>query len=128
MSELPWDRARRLRRGPKSASQRQEERNGQMPEGEKQNNSGRLWRWKRDNKLWNFLVESRTTTKGSYSISKKEFLSIRREAISTPPGLKPGMQIDLDELQLWCMELRDWEAVYTRLISLEALYEEQEIS
>jgi hypothetical protein len=97
-----------------------------MPEGSKQNNSGRLWRWKRDNKLWNFLVESRTTKNSSYAISEKEFIQIRREAISTPPGLKPGMQIDFEGsgLQLFALELRDWQAVYTRLIALEAIHDE----
>src|SRR4051794_15643527 len=102
--ETPWQRARA-----KTKSQRQEERNGEMPNATKQVNSGRFWRWKRDGIIHNFLVEARTTERGSYSISKKEFLSMRKEAITTPPGLKPAMQIDLDELQLWVMELRDWE-------------------
>jgi hypothetical protein len=119
--DLPWNRARDRR------SQRQEQRNAAMPEGSQQPNSGRFWRFKRDNKVWNFLVESRTTEKGSYSVSKKEFESIRREAISTPPGLKPGMQIDLGNLSLFVMELRDFEALYTRVVDLEARLEEEDI-
>jgi hypothetical protein len=119
--ETPWARARANR-----ASEAQERRLGEMPEGRRQVNSGRFWRWKRDGIVWNFLVETRTTKAGSYRIDKNEFLKIRREAITTPPGLKPAMQIDLDDLQLWAMELRDWEAVYTRLIELEARLNEQE--
>jgi len=111
--ETPWSRARRLR------SAEQEQRLGQMPEGRQQVNSGRFWRWKRDGVVWNFLVEARTTEHGSYSVNEKEFQSIRREAITTPPGLKPAMQIDIGETSLWLMELRDWEQVYTRLAELE---------
>jgi hypothetical protein len=94
-----------------------------MPEGRRQVNSGRFWRWKRDGIVWNFLVEARTASAGSYRIEEAEFQKIRREAITTPPGLKPAMQIDVAETQLWLMELRDWEAVYTRLIELEARLE-----
>jgi hypothetical protein len=119
--ETPWQRAK-----VKTASQRQEERNGRMPFSSKQPNSGRFWRWKRDGIVWNFLVEARTTTAGSYRVDKEEFQKVRREAITTPPGLKPGMQIDLGELQLWVMELPDWEAVYTRLVELESRLGEQE--
>lgn len=119
--ETPWSRAKSNR-----ANQEQERRLGQMPEGKQQPNSGRLWRWKRDGIVWNFLVEARTTKAGSYSINRKEFGVIRREAITTPPGLKPAMQIDLTDLSLWVMELADWEAVYTRLIELEVRLSEQD--
>lgn len=90
-----------------------------MPEGRKQVNSGRFWRWRRDGIVWNFLVEARTTEDGSYRISEKEFHHIRREAVTTPPGLKPAMQIDIGKTSLWVMELRDWEDVYMRLLLLE---------
>lgn len=119
--DTPWARAKANR-----ASEQQERRLSKMPEGQRQVNSGRLWRWKRDGIVWNFLVEARTTEAGSYRVDKKEFQKIRREAITTPPGLKPAMQVDLDELSLWVMELSDWEAVYTRLIELESRLSEQE--
>src|SRR5262245_52771812 len=111
--QTPWTRARKLKH------QRQEERIGKMPEGKVQPNSGRLWRWKRDGIIWNFLIEARTTEKESYRIERKEFLDIRKQAIQTPPGLKPAMQIDIQNLRLIVLELDDWEAVYTRLVELE---------
>lgn len=119
--ETPWNRARGI-----TKSQRQEKKLGKMPEAHEQVNSGRFWRWKRDGIVWNFLVEARTTDKESYAIKGKEFRSIRREAITTPPGLKPAMQIDIGDVSLWVMELSDWEAVYTRLIDVEARLGEQE--
>lgn len=111
--DTPWSRARKLR------STRQEERIGQMPEGSRQVNSGRFWRWKRDGVIWNFLVEARTTQDATYRVALKEFQSIRREARTTPPGLKPAMQVDIRDLSLWVMELKDWEDIYTRLLELE---------
>lgn len=116
--ETPWSRARKLR------STQQEERISKAPDGRKQVNSGRFWRWKRDGIIWNFLIEARTTEKDTYSISEKEFQSIRREAITTPPGLKPAMQIDVGKTSLWVMELRDWEDVQVRLAWLESQHGE----
>ena len=73
-------------------------------------------------------MEARTTKNKTYAINAEEFLKIRREAITTPPGLKPGMQVDFEgiNLSLWAMELSDWEAVYTRLINLESRLNERE--
>lgn len=113
----PWERARKRR------SQKQEERNGNLVGGSKQLNSGRIWRFKRDNKLWNFLVESRTNEKAgadTYRISRKEFLQIEQEAFQTPPGLLPAMQIDIQELQLFVMRLTAFQQLFERIISLEA--------
>ena len=86
--------------------------------------SGRFWQWKRDGILWNFLIEARTTESESYRVSAKEFQDIRREAVTTPPGLKPAMQIDIGETRLWLMELRDWDEIYTRLAYLESQHGE----
>lgn len=118
MAEIipPWSRARERR------SQKQEKRNGNLSEGSKQVNSGRFWRFKRDNKLWNFLVESRTNEKpgaDTYRISRKEFLQIEQEAFQTPPGLLPGMQIDIQELQLMVIRLTAFQQMYERIIELE---------
>jgi hypothetical protein len=115
--ETPWARAK------KTKSQRQEERNGKMEGGSKQINSGRFWRSKRDNRLHNFLVESRTTDAGSYRIEKKEFLDIKREGLQTPPGLLPSMQIDLGELYLMVIELSAFQDMNVRILELEAKLE-----
>jgi hypothetical protein len=117
MTETPWQRAR------KTKSQRQEERIGRLPGGSQQVNSGRHWRWKRDNKLHEFLIEARTTDNKTYSISKDEFQKIRTEALKTPPGLLPGMQIDIQGLSLLVMELTAFQDLQARLIDLEARLE-----
>lgn len=112
----PWSRARKRR------SQKQEERNGELPHGSKQPNSGRIWRFKRDNKLWNFLVESRTNEKpgaDTYRISRKEFLSIEQEAFATPPGLLPGMQVDIQELSLMVIRLTAFQQMIEHIVMLE---------
>lgn len=111
--ETPWVRAK------KTKSQKQEERLGKMEGGQKQNNSGRFWRWKRDARLHNFLIEARTTDAGSYKIDKKEFQAIRREAMQTPPGLLPGMQIDMGDLYLIVIELSAFHDLSMRLLALE---------
>lgn len=115
--DLPWSRARKRR------SQSQEIRNGKLHGGSKQPNSGRIWRFKRDNKLWHFLIESRTNEKpgaDTYRISRKEFLQIEKEAFQTPPGLLPGMQVDIQELQLIVIRLTAFQQMQEHIISLEA--------
>jgi hypothetical protein len=120
--ETPWTRAR------KSKHELQEARLGQMEGGERQVNSGRLWRWKRDGKLHNFLIEARTTDKASYSISKEEFLKIRKEAFQTPPGLLAGMLIEIQDLRLVAVEEGAFQDSMLRLFELEALVEKYERS
>lgn len=117
--ETPWSRVR------KGRSQAQEERIGRLPGGSKQVNSGRMWRWKRDGILHEFLIEARTTNKGSYRIEREEFLDIRKQALQTPPGLLPGMQIEIQDLDLMVMELEAFQDLYLRLIELEARVELQ---
>lgn len=114
----PWDRAR------KRKSELQEQRNAKLEGGSKQVNSGRFWRFKRDNILHEFLIESRTTDKGSYSVSKEEFQRVKQDALQTPPGLLPGMQVDIQDLSLIVMELKDFQEREIRLIQLEAEREE----
>jgi len=118
--ETPWTRARKMRH------ELQEQRLGRTEGGERSVNSGRFWRWKRDGRLHEFLIECRTTENGSYRIDKKEFLDMRKEALSTPPGLLPAMQIDIQELQLFCIELQAFNDIYTRMISLDALVEQMQ--
>jgi hypothetical protein len=114
--QTPWDRARKLR------STSQEQRLGNMEGGSQQPNSGRLWRWKRDGILHEFLIECRDTQSGSYRIEKKEFHDIRKQALGTPPGLLPGMQIDIQDLSLITVETKDFQAMCLRLIELEERY------
>lgn len=115
--ESPWDRAK------KTKSQRQEERIGKREDGKLQINSGRsTWTSKRDGvlgRIYKFLVEARTTDKGSYRIDKQEFLDLRKQAFQTPPGLLPGMQIDIQDLSLWLMSYSDWNEFQTRMVDLE---------
>src|SRR4051812_19158106 len=115
--ETPWVRARKRR------SQSQEERNGKIPGGSKQINSGRIWRFKRDNKLYDFLVESRTNEKPSvksYRIEKDEFLQIENEAFATPPGLLPAMQVDIQDLQLMVIRFTHFQQLLKTIIDQEA--------
>lgn len=91
-----------------------------MEGGEKSVNSGRFWRWKRDGKLWEFLIEARTTEHNSYSIQRDEFLAIEREAQQTPPGLLPGMQIDIRNLSLMVIRLNDFQQMELEMESLRA--------
>jgi len=118
--ETPWARAK------KTKSQKQEKRLAEMEGGSPQVNSGRFWRWKRDNKLFNFLIEARTTDHESYRIEKREFLQMRKDALQTPPGMLPGMQIDLQELHLMVIELNAFQDLNMRVIELETLLEKTE--
>lgn len=90
-----------------------------MEGGSKQVNSGRFWRWRRDNILHNFLIESRTTDAGSYRIEQKEWREMRRDALKTPPGLLPGMQIDMGDIHLLVTELTAFQDREMRIIELE---------
>ena len=115
--ETPWTRARKRR------SQKQEERIGSISGGSKQPNSGRIWRFKRDAKLFNFLVECRTNERqgaDSYRVSRTEFLKIEQEAFQTPPGLLPAVQIDIQELQLILIRLTAFQQLQQRILELEA--------
>lgn len=116
--QTPWNRAKG-----KTRSQLQEERIAKMPGGEAQVNSGRFWRWKRDAKLHNFLIEARTTEKGSYSIKEEELLTMKKQAAATPPGLLPGMQIDFPRISIIAIELAAFQDLNMRLIELETLLE-----
>lgn len=111
--ETPWTRARKLR------SQLQEERLNTLPGGQKSVNSGRFWRWPRDGRIYDFLIEARTNekpgTKG-YRIDKQEFLDLKRQAIREPGGMLPAMQITMDELDLIVIELNTFHDMLARLM------------
>lgn len=113
--QTPWQRGRKLR------STLQEERLNILPGGRKGINSGRLWRFKRDGRIYDFLIEARTNEKPGakgYRIDKNEFLELRRQALQEPGGMKPAMQITLDDLDLIVIELNDFTEMYHRLIQL----------
>ena len=116
--DTPWSRAVRTRH------ERQERKIGNLPGGQKQIGSGRIWRWKRDGILFAFLIEARTTTKKSYSISAEEFKEIQKEALQTPPGLLPAMQIDISDVSLMAIRLVDFNELHNRILDLEAQLED----
>jgi hypothetical protein len=113
MMETPWTKARKRRHV------RQEERLDELHGGQKGINSGRHWRWPRDGKIGNFLIECRDTQHRSYSVSYDEFQNIARQANKTPPGLLPAMQVDILDLSLMVVRLVDWEDREMRLAALE---------
>lgn len=113
--ETPWQRARRTRH------EDQEIRNGSQPGTSRQVNSGRFWRWKRDNIMHEFLVETRRTDAGSYRVDAKEFREIEKDALHTPPGLLPGIQVDIRDLRLFIMRDSDFQQMNLRLRELEAI-------
>jgi len=108
----------------KPRHQRQEERIAKSG-GMKHPASGRIWRFKRDGRLYDFLVEARTTDKGSYSISSEEWETIRKEALMTPPGCLPCMQIDIQDASLMVVDRVIFEEAFNMLFSLLELQEAQ---
>lgn len=111
--QTPWQRARHR------SSQKQEQRNGEFQGSSRQPNSGRGRFGKRDNRMFDeFLVETRHTDAGSYTIQKKEFQDVEKQAIRNPPGCLPAMQPDIDGLQLWVMRLNDFDEMFRELMTL----------
>jgi hypothetical protein len=114
--ETPWSRARKLR------STQQEARLGILPGGRTGVNSGRIWRWPRDGRILDFLIEARTNHKPgvkSYRIEKQEWLDLKKQALHEPGGMKPAMQISMDEVDLIVIELRDFTDLITQIMKLE---------
>ena len=115
--ETPWTRARKLR------YQIQEERLNSLPGGQKGINSGRLRPFKRDGRIYDFLIETRINQKPgakTATISKQEFQELRRQALGQPGGMKPGMQITIDDLDLMVVDLADFTDMYNYLVELSA--------
>jgi hypothetical protein len=116
----PWSRARKLR------TAQQEKKLGQMEGGSQQINSGRFWHSRRDAKLFDFLIEARTTEAESYRIQKEEWIQIRKDALREPLGLKPAIQITIGDLDLVVIELDHFQDMNIRLVALEAQLEESD--
>jgi hypothetical protein len=115
----PWKQATSNKR-----SQRQEKRLSDLPGDKKQVNSGRHWHSKRDVRLNGFLVEARTTENKSYSLQRDEFDKITNDALSTPPGQLPALQIDFERVQgetlsLMVVRLKDHLEREARIAVLE---------
>lgn len=122
--ETPWTRAKATR------SELQEKRLGSKQGGSRQVNSGRFWRFKRDAKNYNFLVEARTTENASYRIEKSEWLDIRKQGFQTPPGLLPAMNLEIQDLRLMVIEEDQFDAIIVELMELQSKVEmiEREMS
>lgn len=103
--KTPWEQASAARR-----AKRHEERIGKLPGGKKQINSGRVWFSRRDNTLHGFLIEARHTSADSYRIERKEFEQITQQAVTTPPGLLPGLMPDINGLRL--IVIREDDFIY----------------
>lgn len=83
--------------------------------------SGRLWRWKRDGRFYDWLIEARTTEAGSYTIKRDEWQDIKRQALQTPPGCMPAMNIEIQDVSLIVVERDTFEELFNELVSLAAL-------
>jgi hypothetical protein len=53
------------------------------------------------------LVETRGTDTGSYRLSVAEWEALVRDAMSTPPGQLPAIQLDIGNHQLFIKRLQD---------------------
>lgn len=112
--ETPWHRARHRK------SQQQERRLGKLPNSRTQPNSGRGKFLKRDARIFgNFFVEARHTEADSYTIKKKEFHDLTKQAHRQPPGCLPMMEIEMGNLRLWVIRGVDGEQLLERLQLLE---------
>lgn len=119
--ETPWERARTSR------SKQQEDRTAKRSGATSQINSGRTWRSLRDSKLRSFigtfLIDNKThenPEQRSYRIVYGDWLALRRDAHRTPPGCLPALQVDLQDVHLFIIELEAWDEVEKYIFSLEA--------
>lgn len=113
---MPWTQARKRR------SLIQEQGLDKMPDGIKTPGSGRIPGFKRDGRLYDFLVEARTNEKptvGSYRIERKEFLQLEQEAFQTPPGYLPMIQVTIQDLELAVVKLSVIHDMKRRIMELE---------
>jgi hypothetical protein len=118
--DSPWERSL------KSRSKLQEERMSRMKGARPQVNSGRIWSSLRDNKLTSFigmfLIDNKThddPEKRSYRLDYDEWKSLRKDANRTPPGCLPALQVDLQDISLFVIELSTWDEICRYVMSLE---------
>lgn len=108
----------------------QEQRLNDLPGGQKGVNSGRFRRFPRDGRIYDFLIEARINQKKgakTATISKPEFQELRRQALAQPGGMKPGMQITIDDLDLMVIDLRDFTDMYNLLVELTAATDDEKL-
>ena len=94
-----------------------------LPGGRKGVNSGRFRPFPRDGRIFDFLIEARINQKPgakSATISKHEFQELRRQALGQPGGMKPAMQVTIDDLDLIVIDMADFVDMYNTLVELSA--------
>jgi hypothetical protein len=113
----PWERAKQQR------YEKQERRTGKMPGARPQVNSGRIWSSLRDARIDSFigrlLIDNKSTENKSYSISRDDWLALKRDANRTPPGCLPALQIDIQDVHLMVFELSTWDELVEYVLTLE---------
>jgi len=98
---VPW------RLGKKKPYEKQEARTAKKDGARPQLNSGRRWDGKGDvkrlTKFGTFLYDNKTRGVGGFTLTARDFLKLKKQANSTPPGCMPVFQVDLkstDETKL----------------------------
>jgi hypothetical protein len=121
-AKTPWDRAKEKT---ESKSHKQE-RTFARGRGRQQPNSGRRWHSPGDVMLDTFIgrimVDNKThddPEKKSFRIIYDEWMKLRSQAMRTPPGCVPALQIDLQDLHLFVMELGLWDEIISHIMMLE---------
>jgi len=108
--EAPWEK-------PLKPRHRQQEERISQTGGRTHPASGRIWRFKRDGTLFDFLIEARHTDSGSYRVDKSELDQITKEANMTPPGCHPGMQIEFGHEEWILIPLQTFREIYNELVN-----------
>lgn len=125
--ETPWDRAKE-----RQGYIEHEARISRKPGARAQPNSGRHWTRLLDVSqrfsTWfsRILFDAKSTDKESYSISKKEWAKVKRNANRSPiDGMSaiPAMALQIQDLRLVVFEEDFWDQLVKYLIALEARYE-----
>lgn len=108
--EAPWEK-------PLKPRHRQQEERISKSGGQTHPASGRIWRFKRDGILFDFLIEARHTDSGSYRVKLDELHQITREANMTPPGCNPAMQIEFGHEEWILIPLATFREIYNELVN-----------
>lgn len=103
----PMERAREmLKKRPKTNDRKEEDRLARVSGGRRVPNSGR-GRQKGDVRHNGWLYDHKTTEADSYSVSKKTFSKIERDAMRTPSGAMPALVLNINGLRLVVMRESD---------------------
>jgi hypothetical protein len=121
--KTPWEQAKERR------YQRQERRTASKPGAKAQVNSGRHWFSKRDvlesTPLGHVLTDNKDTEGQSFTIKKLDWLALKKDAIKTPPGCHPSLQIDIQDVRLRVIGEDLWDEInkYVALLEAEIAHE-----